>query len=60
MQVLVLKKGGEVYLFRYNEGGEDQLVAELKRMATSDVGPIDWLDVAKLCLQMAQKTLEKK
>jgi len=54
---LVLHKGPERFVFRYEEGREDQLLDALIEMAESRRTSFDWFDAAVLSFKLTQSLL---
>jgi hypothetical protein len=52
---LVLVKKGQRYVFRYQEGGEAQLLSHLVELVQQDESDLDWFDAAVLSHQMGQR-----
>ena len=53
LKTLTLVKGEQKYVFRYESGGEDDLVTELMHLADDPRTDLDWLDAATLSFQAA-------
>ena len=51
---LVLNKGSETYVFRYDNGGEDMLLDALIAQANNDSTDFDWFDAAVLSFKLTQ------
>lgn len=54
---LVLNKGKEKYLFRYDEGCEDQLIDALIEQAKNNHTDFDWFDAAVLSFKLSQSLI---
>jgi len=54
---LVLNKGGEKYIFRYESGGEDDLLDVLIEQATDRRTEFDWFDAAVLSFRLTQSLI---
>lgn len=54
---LVLNKGGEKYIFRYENGGEDDLLDVLIEQATDRRTDFDWFDAAVLSFRLTQSLM---
>ncbi|MCY2930608.1 MAG: hypothetical protein NTV86_14135 [Planctomycetota bacterium] len=52
MNTLQFATNGTTYLFRYADGCEDQVVAQLMRLADDEAHELDWLDAATLGFQV--------
>ena len=48
-----LFKGSEAFIFRYEDGREDELLEVLAEQAKSEKTNFDWLDAAVLSLKIA-------
>lgn len=55
MNTLRIDKNGISHLFRYADGGEDLMVAELIRLAEDDQSDLDWLDAATLSFEVVRR-----
>ena len=51
---LVLNKGPETYVFRYDRGCEDMLLDALVAQASSNSTDFDWFDAAVLSFKLTQ------
>ncbi|MDH7598076.1 MAG: hypothetical protein QHH07_00375 [Sedimentisphaerales bacterium] len=51
---LILNKGQERFVFRYEQGKEDQLLDALVELAQSRRTSFDWFDAAVLSFKMTQ------
>ena len=51
---LVLNKGAEKYIFRYDEGSEGELLDTLVDQATDRATAFDWFDAAVLSFKLTQ------
>ena len=49
---LVLNKGGEKFIFRYEQGSEDQLLDALVEQAGDGASNFDWFDAAVLSFKL--------
>ncbi len=54
---LVLDKGSEKYIFRYDSGGEDMLLEALIAQADNDSTDFDWFDAAVLSFKLTQSLI---
>jgi hypothetical protein len=54
MRQLVLNKGGERFIFRYEQGCEDQLLDALVEQAKDERTDFDWFDAAVLSFKLTQ------
>ncbi|MBN1125836.1 MAG: hypothetical protein JXA82_12575 [Sedimentisphaerales bacterium] len=54
---LVLNKGGEKYIFRYECGDEAELLDCLVRQATDERTSFDWFDAAVLSFKLTQSLI---
>ena len=54
MRQLVLNKGGERFIFRYEQGSEDQLLDALVEQAKDNRTDFDWFDAAVLSFKLTQ------
>ncbi len=54
---LVLNKGGEKFIFRYNGGCEDKLLDTLIEQARSKRTNFDWFDAAVLSFKLTQSLI---
>ena len=53
-RMLTLDKDGQRFTFNYAPGGEHEIAESIRRFAADDHCPLDWLDAARLTLQIAQ------
>ena len=51
---LVLNKGSETYIFRYDSGSEDMLLEALVAQANNNSTGFDWFDAAVLSFKLTQ------
>jgi hypothetical protein len=58
-QQLVLNKGNEKFIFRYNSGCEDQLLDALIEQAKAKRTSFDWFDAAVLSFKLAQSLINQ-
>ena len=56
---LVLNKGSETYIFRYDSGGEDMLLEALIAQAKNDSTDFDWFDAAVLSFQLSKNLVDE-
>jgi hypothetical protein len=56
---LVLVKKGQRYIFRYDEGGESQMLSHLVELVLQGQSNLDWFDAAVLSHQMGQRLSHK-
>jgi len=56
---LVLNKGAEKFIFRYEQGGEDELLDALVEQAKSEATNFDWFDAAVLSFKLTQTLIGK-
>ena len=56
-QQLVLNKGSETYVFRYDNGSEDMLQDALVAQANSGSTDFDWFDAAVLSFKLTQSLI---
>ncbi len=56
-QQLVLNKGTEKYIFRYESGREDELLDALIDQAKDKRTSFDWFDAAVLSFKLAQSLI---
>jgi len=56
---LVLNKGGEKFIFLYEEGGEDKLLDVLIEQAKDPASNFDWLDAAVLSFKLIQSLIDQ-
>jgi len=54
---LVLHKGGQKYIFRYEAGSEDQLLDALIEEAKNSKSDFDWFDAAVLSFKLTQSLI---
>jgi hypothetical protein len=54
---LVLNKGSEKYIFRYESGSEDQLLDALIEQARDERTAFDWFDAAVLSFRLTQSLM---
>jgi len=54
---LVLNKGGEKFIFRYEAGSEDKLLDALIRQAKDRRTNFDWFDAAVLSFKLTQSLI---
>ena len=54
---LVLKKGAEKYIFRYEDGYEGQLLDTLVDQASDNRTDFDWFDAAVLSFKLTQSLI---
>jgi len=54
MRVLSLAKDGQLYVFRYMPGHETDIVDVIMRLANRPGSELDFVDAARLTLQVAQ------
>jgi len=54
---LVLNKGKEKYIFRYEHGCEDDLLDTLIAQATDQRSDFDWFDAAVLSFRLTQSLI---
>ena len=54
---LVLNKGTERFIFRYENGREDELLDALIEQAKSDRTSFDWFDAAVLSFKLTQSLI---
>ncbi|MBN1818330.1 MAG: hypothetical protein JW828_13300 [Sedimentisphaerales bacterium] len=54
---LVLNKGGEKYIFRYESGAEAELLDCLVRQAGDERTSFDWFDAAVLSFKLTQSLI---
>jgi len=53
-RTISLIKGARKFVFRYPQGGEDDIVDAIVAMAEDDACPLDWLDAATLSFQVTR------
>jgi hypothetical protein len=56
---LILNKGGEKFIFRYDKGCEDQLLDALIEQAKDKRTDFDWFDAAVLSFRLAQSLIDQ-
>lgn len=56
---LVLKKGSEKYIFRYDAGAEDKLLDALVDQASDKRTDFDWFDAAVISFKLAGKLINE-
>ena len=54
---LVLNKGAEKFIFRYDSGSEDKLLDTLVEQAKDDRTDFDWFDAAVLSFKLTQSLI---
>ena len=54
---LVLNKGAEKFIFRYENGAEDELLDALIERAKDDSTDFDWFDAAVLSFKLTQSLI---
>ena len=54
---LVLNKGSEQYIFRYDDGNETQLLEALAASAVDTKTNFDWFDAAVLSFKLSQSLI---
>ena len=54
---LILNKGLETYVFRYDNGGENMLLDALVAQANNDATDFDWFDAAVLSFKLTQSLI---
>ena len=54
---LILNKGGEKFIFRYNSGCEDELLDALIEQAKDKRMDFDWFDAAVLSFKLTQSLI---
>jgi hypothetical protein len=57
MRQLVLNKGGEKFIFRYESGREDDLLDALITQAKDKRTEFDWFDAAVLSFKLTQSLI---
>lgn len=57
LKQLVLKKGSEKYIFRYENGSEDMLLDALVCQAKNSKTNFDWFDAAVLSFKLTQSLI---
>jgi hypothetical protein len=58
-QQLVLNKGTEKFIFRYDSGAEDELLDALIEQAKDKRTNFDWFDAAVLSFKLAQSLINQ-
>jgi hypothetical protein len=58
-QQLVLNKGTEKFIFRYDSGSEDKLLDALIEQAKDKRTSFDWFDAAVLSFKLAQSLINQ-
>jgi len=56
-QQIVLNKGSEKFIFRYDTGSEDELLDALIEQAKSKTTSFDWFDAAVLSFKLTQSLI---
>jgi hypothetical protein len=56
---LVLNKGTEKFIFRYDSGAEDELLDALIEQAKNNRTNFDWFDAAVLSFKLAQSLISQ-
>jgi len=56
---LVLNKGAEKYIFRYDRGREDELLDALIEQANDKRTDFDWFDAAVLSFKLTQSLISQ-
>lgn len=59
LRQLVLKKGSEKYIFRYQAGCEDALLEALISQASDSRTSFDWFDAAVLSFKLIQSLISE-
>lgn len=59
LRQLVLNKGSEKYIFRYESGSEDQLLDALIEQARDERTAFDWFDAAVLSFKLTQSLMSE-
>lgn len=59
-QHLILNKGGEKFVFRYEQGHEQELFEVIVEQAEDDRTDFDWIDAAVLQLKLAHMLVERR
>jgi len=54
---LILKKGAQKFIFRYDSGSEDKLLDVLVEQAKSGRTDFDWFDAAVLSFKLTQSLI---
>jgi hypothetical protein len=57
LRQLVLNKGSEKYIFRYQSGSEDKLLDALIEQARDERTAFDWFDAAVLSFRLTQSLM---
>ncbi len=57
MRQFVLHKGGEVYIFRYEQGREDELLDALIDCVKDKRTGFDWFDAAVISFELARSLI---
>jgi len=52
MRTVLLHKGSHRYVFRYNEGGEGDVLEAIAELADESENNFDWMDAATLSFQV--------
>jgi hypothetical protein len=58
-QQLILNKGTEKFIFRYDNGSEDELLDALIEQAKGKRTSFDWFDAAVLSFKLAQSLINQ-
>jgi uncharacterized protein (UPF0332 family) len=58
-QQLILNKGTEKFIFRYDRGSEDKLLDALIEQAKNRRTSFDWFDAAVLSFKLAQSLINQ-
>lgn len=59
LRQLVLRKGSEKYIFRYQAGSEDKLLEALVSQARDSRTSFDWFDAAVLSFKLTQSLISE-
>ena len=59
MRQLVLSKGAEKFIFRYEDGREDKLLDALIEQAKDKRTDFDWFDAAVLSFKLTQSLISQ-
>ena len=59
LRQLVLNKGSEKYIFRYQAGAEDMLLEALVSQARDNRTSFDWFDAAVLSFKLTQSLISE-
>ncbi|MGA2916421.1 MAG: hypothetical protein ABSE89_10390 [Sedimentisphaerales bacterium] len=59
LRQLVLRKGSEKYIFRYQAGCEDSLLEALISQASDSRTSFDWFDAAVLSFKLVQSLISE-